>query len=116
MREPGEGERSTWGNGTIRNGSPARAATSRRSGGRISASETVPDGGRKIPLWIKLPYTAFLAVLIPFYWRTYGPVNFLWFCDVALLVTLPALWLESPFLSSMRSEEHTSELQSHVNL
>jgi len=63
----------------------------------------VPDGGRKIPLWIKLPYTAFLAVLIPFYWRTYGPVNFLWFCDVALLVTLPALWLESPFLASMQA-------------
>lgn len=42
-------------------------------------------------------------MLVPFYWRTYGPVNFLWFCDVALLVTLPALWLESPFLSSVEA-------------
>ena len=60
-------------------------------------------GRGKIPRWVKLPYTAFVAVLVPFYWRTYGPVNFLWFCDVALLVTLPALWLESPFLSSMQA-------------
>ncbi len=58
---------------------------------------------RRIPLWVKLLYTAFLAVLVPFYWRSYGPVNFLWFCDIALLVTLPALWLESPFLSSLEA-------------
>jgi len=56
-----------------------------------------------VSLWLKLPYTAFVAVLLPLYWRTYGPMNFLWFCDVALLVTLPALWLESPFLSSMQA-------------
>src|SRR5437660_12903831 len=56
----------------------------------------------RLPLWLKIAYTAFVAVLVPFYWRTYGPVNFLWFCDVALLVTLPALWLESPFLSSVQ--------------
>src|SRR5947209_978813 len=60
-------------------------------------------GRGKIPRWVKLPYTAFLAVLVPFYWRSYGPVNFLWFCDIALLVTLPALWLESPFLSSVEA-------------
>ena len=60
-------------------------------------------GQGKLSLWVKIPYTAFVAVLVPFYWRTYGPVNFLWFCDVALLVTLPALWLESPFLSSMQA-------------
>jgi hypothetical protein len=57
----------------------------------------------RIPLWLKLPYTAFVAVLVPYYWRTYGPVNFLWFCDIALLVTLPALWLENAFLFSMQA-------------
>ena len=57
----------------------------------------------KIPLSLKLPYTAFVAVLVPYYWRTYGPLNFLWFCDVALLVTLVALWRESPFLFSMQA-------------
>lgn len=57
----------------------------------------------KMPLWLKIPYTVFVAVLVPYYWRTYGPVNFLWFCDIALLVTLAALWLESPFLFSMQA-------------
>src|SRR2546426_6523706 len=56
-----------------------------------------------IPLWVKVPYTAFVAVLVPYYWRTYGPLNFLWFCDIALLVTLAALWFESPFLFSMQA-------------
>jgi hypothetical protein len=56
-----------------------------------------------IPLWVKIPYTTFVAVLVPYYWRTYGPANFLWFCDIALLVTLAALWLESPFLFSMQA-------------
>jgi hypothetical protein len=58
---------------------------------------------RRIPLWLKLAYTAFLGVLVPYYWHTYTPANFLWFCDVALLVTLAALWLESPFLASMQA-------------
>jgi len=57
----------------------------------------------KIPLWLKIAYTAFVVVLVPYYWRTYGPVNFLWFCDIALLVTLAALWLESPFLFSVEA-------------
>lgn len=55
----------------------------------------------KLPLWVKLAYTAFCAVLVPFYWSTYGPTNFLYFCDVALLMGLVALWLESPLLASM---------------
>jgi hypothetical protein len=54
-----------------------------------------------IPLWVKLAYTAFMAVLIPVYWANYGPTNFLYFCDVALLITLVAIWLESPLLASM---------------
>jgi len=58
---------------------------------------------RRVPLWIKLPYTAFLCVLVPIYWRDYGPTNFLYFCDVALFITLVAVWRESPFLSSMAS-------------
>ncbi|MGH7833951.1 MAG: membrane-associated protein [Candidatus Binatia bacterium] len=56
---------------------------------------------RAISLWIKIPYTLFVAVLVPVYWVQYGPQNFLWFSDVALLVTLAALWLESRFLASM---------------
>ncbi len=56
---------------------------------------------RQIPLWLKVAYTAFVAVLVPVYWDKYTPVNFLYFCDVALLLTVPALWLESSYLASM---------------
>ena len=55
----------------------------------------------KIPLWIKVCYTAFMAVLIPVYWYHYGPSNFLYFCDVALLLTLAGVWTESALFISM---------------
>lgn len=55
----------------------------------------------RIPLAVKLSYTAFLAVLIPVYWLNYGPTNFLYFCDVALLLTLAGVWTESALLLSL---------------
>ena len=54
-----------------------------------------------MPLWLKFAYTAFMIVLVPVYWHYYGPTNFLYFCDVALFLTLAGLWLESPLLISM---------------
>ncbi|HEY5040917.1 MAG TPA: hypothetical protein VIK53_02840, partial [Verrucomicrobiae bacterium] len=54
-----------------------------------------------IPLAAKIICTAFLAVLVPVYLHTYGPTNFLWFCDAALLLTVAGMWLESPLLISM---------------
>jgi hypothetical protein len=57
----------------------------------------------RIPLWLKVGYTAFVAVLVPVYWYHYTPVNFLYFCDVALLLTVPAIWLESSFLASTQA-------------
>jgi hypothetical protein len=54
-----------------------------------------------IPLAVKLVYTAFVCVLVPYYWVTYTPWNFLFFCDVALLMTMVALWLECPLLASI---------------
>jgi hypothetical protein len=55
----------------------------------------------RVPLVVKLGYTAFMAVLVPVYWTNYGPTNFLYFCDVALFLTLAAVWLERPLLASM---------------
>jgi hypothetical protein len=52
-------------------------------------------------LAVKLAYTAFMAVLIPVYLREYGWTNFLYFCDLALLLTLAGLWLDNPLLISM---------------
>jgi hypothetical protein len=55
----------------------------------------------RLPLLFKLAYRAFMAVLIPVYWHYYGPTNFLYFCDVTLIITLVAVWIESPLLVSM---------------
>ena len=57
--------------------------------------------GELIPLWIKILYTLFLCVLVPVYWIHWGPRNFLWFSDIALVATAIALWLESALLASM---------------
>ena len=55
----------------------------------------------EIPLWLKLAYSAGLAVILATYWKKYGPQNFLWFSDIALIVTAVALWREDAFLASM---------------
>lgn len=69
-------------------------------------THTIPENvvtrtAGRIPLWAKLLYSGFVAVLVPYYWATYGPTNFLYFCDMALLITLVAIWTESPLLASM---------------
>ena len=55
----------------------------------------------RIPRWLKLAYTAFLLVLVPTYWVNYGPTNFLYFCDVALFLTLVGVWTERSLPISM---------------
>lgn len=54
-----------------------------------------------VPLWLKLAYTVFVIILVPIYAKKWGWGNFLWFSDIALLVMVPALWLESRLLTSM---------------
>jgi len=51
-------------------------------------------------MWLKLGYTIFMIVWVPSYWMAYGPTNFLYFCDIALFVTLFAIWKESALLAS----------------
>jgi hypothetical protein len=58
------------------------------------------DRRSRIPLWVKLAYSAFMAVLVPVYWYNYGPANFLYYCDVALFLTLVAVWTERPIFVS----------------
>jgi hypothetical protein len=58
-------------------------------------------GEPSLPLWLKLGYTVFVLILVPVYWKKWGPANFLWFSDVALLVMLAAVWLENGLLASM---------------
>jgi hypothetical protein len=56
-----------------------------------------------IPFSVNLLYTLFVCVLVPAYWRHYGPANFLWFSDLALFAGLAALWLGSSLLASMQA-------------
>jgi hypothetical protein len=60
----------------------------------------LPGGGR-VPLLLKVVFTAFMVVLVPVYWRAYGPTNFLYFCDMSLFLTLAAVWAEWPLPVSM---------------
>lgn len=54
----------------------------------------------RVPLWAKLAYTAFVAVLVPYYWAAYGPTNFLYYCDIALLMGVAAMWTERSIFAS----------------
>jgi len=67
----------------------------------LAASDQPSRDKRRFPLAIKLIYTAFVAVMVPVYLRDYGPTNFLYFCDVAVFLTLAGIWLESALPISM---------------
>ena len=56
-----------------------------------------------LPRALKAAHTLFVAVLVPTYARHYGPGNFLWFSDVALLTSVPALIFESRLLASTQA-------------
>jgi len=54
-----------------------------------------------MPAWLRYSFTLFVAVLVPVYWREYGPANFLWFSDIALFAILASLWTGHPLPVSM---------------
>lgn len=67
-----------------------------------SPPESRPEAQhRRLPLALKLGYAGFLALLTPVYWVVHGPVNFLWFSNIALFLTCVAVWRESALLASM---------------
>lgn len=54
----------------------------------------------KIARSVKIAHTLYVVILVPAYWRHYGPGNFLWFSDLALIGLVPALWREDRRLTS----------------
>jgi hypothetical protein len=66
----------------------------------MTRKNTIPRHSR-VPLWLKIAYTVFLAVMIPVYLVQYGPTNFFYFCDVALLLTFVGIWREDALLVSI---------------
>jgi len=57
----------------------------------------------RIPLWLKIAWTAFVAVWIPVAWDFYGAQVFLHFCALGNLMILVALWTESPLVISWQA-------------
>jgi hypothetical protein len=54
-------------------------------------------------LAVKILQTLFVCILVPVYWWYYGPQNFLWISDTALIVGTLALWLDSSLLASVEA-------------
>jgi hypothetical protein len=54
-----------------------------------------------VPLWLKLAYSAFVVVHVVINWHYYGPLAFLWSCDIAVITLLLGIWLESRLLVSI---------------
>jgi hypothetical protein len=52
-------------------------------------------------LVVKLAFTVFTAAMVSVFCALYGPAVLLYFCCVAVLLVLGALWLESPLLVGM---------------
>lgn len=62
-----------------------------------------PMASGRIPLWLKIGWTVWVAVWVPLYLQFYGPSTFLWFCDFANFAILAGLWRESPLLLSWQA-------------
>ena len=59
--------------------------------------------GRRLPLWLKIAWTAFVLVWAPLYWHQYGPQTFLFYCDLGNLFVLLGLWAESKLIFSWQA-------------
>src|SRR5258706_52999 len=57
----------------------------------------------RIPLWLKIAWTAWVLVWAPVYWKQYGPQNFLYFCDLGNFLIAMGLWLESRLIISWQA-------------
>jgi hypothetical protein len=57
----------------------------------------------RLPLWMKVAWSVWVAVWVPVYWKQYGAQNFLYFCDLGNLFVLAGLWLESRLLFSWQA-------------
>jgi hypothetical protein len=54
----------------------------------------------RVPLWLKIVWTAWVVVWAPVYSKQYGPQNFLFYCDIGNVLICLGLWLESVLIFS----------------
>lgn len=57
----------------------------------------------RLPLWLKIAWTAWLLIWAPLYWKQYGLQNFLFYCDIGNVLIGVALWMESPLIFSWQA-------------
>ena len=70
----------------------------------VGNSETAGAQERgRIPGWLKVGFSAWVAAWVPFYGWWYGPQIFFWFCDIGNFVLCVALWRESRLLFSWQA-------------
>jgi len=67
------------------------------------ATERRAQTNSRIPLWLKLGWTAWILVWAPLYWKQYGAQNFLYFCDMGNLLITVGLWMESRLILSWQA-------------
>lgn len=80
--------------------------TERRHGtvdvpGDKPSADVRADRSGRLPLALKILAGAFAVVLVAAYWPHYGPANFLWYSNVALLLVCLGIVIEAPLLISM---------------
>lgn len=56
----------------------------------------------RLPLWLKLAFTAWIVAWAPTFWLLLGPQNYFWLCNLANFLILVGLWRESRLLLSMQ--------------
>jgi hypothetical protein len=56
---------------------------------------------RKVPFWFKLLTTLLCGSVLLFNATQYTPIDLLWFCDFAMLLTIIGVWRESSLLISL---------------
>jgi hypothetical protein len=66
-------------------------------------NQHTPQLNPRIPLWLKLAWTAWVVVWAPVYWKYYGAQNFLYFCDLGNLFIALGLWMESRLILSWQA-------------
>jgi hypothetical protein len=54
----------------------------------------------RVPPWLKIGWTVWIAAWAPLYWRQFGVQNFLFFCDIGNILICLALWFESALIFS----------------
>ena len=57
----------------------------------------------RLPLWLKIAWSAWVLLWAPAYALYFGPENYLWFCNLANFAIAAGLWLESPLIISWQA-------------